>query len=285
MRRALLIVGFWLAAQPAAEAGVRGALADRLARAQAEGTVERTIAVGESRRSYRLHLPAQQPAGPLPLVLDFHGYGFSAAREEALTGFSALADREGFAVAYPQADGKAWRAFGGSDDDLAYLRALLADAATAAAIDPARIYATGISNGAQMTLAAACGLPGTFAAVAFVAGGYPRVCAPPRPPALIFHGTDDRVLAYDGRAGQMPVRGFAAAWGSSPGCVAAPEPRGRTGDARRERWACPGAVAELVTLEGKGHSWPGSDMPARITSRDIDATAEIWAFFRSARGE
>ena len=38
-----------------AEAGVRGAVADWIARAQSEGTVEREIAVGGTTRSYRLH--------------------------------------------------------------------------------------------------------------------------------------------------------------------------------------------------------------------------------------
>jgi hypothetical protein len=32
---------------------------------------------------------------------------------------------------------------------------------------------------------------------------------------------------------------------------------------------------------GKGHSWPGSSMPARITSQDVDATAVMWAFFQA----
>jgi poly(3-hydroxybutyrate) depolymerase len=35
----------------------------------------------------------------------------------------------------------------------------------------------------------------------------------------------------------------------------------------------------LYTISGKGHSWPGSRMPARITTRDIDATDVIWEFF------
>lgn len=267
MRRALLAL--WLACAPAAEAGVKGALADWAARARAEGTVERRITVGGTARTYRLHLPAAAPPGRLALVLDFHGYGFTTAREEGLSGFSALADRAGFAVAYPQADGKAWRAFVRDDADVAYIRALLDDIARIAAIDPARIYASGISNGAQMTLAAACALPGRFAAVAFVAGGYPKVCPPPRPPALIFHGVADRVLRYEGRPGQMPVRAFAAAWGSMPGCVAAPESLARAEGIRRERWACPGARAELVTHENLGHAWPAA------------AADEIWTFFQA----
>lgn len=278
-RAATLALILCLAFGAPAEAGVRGAVADWIARAQSEGTVEREIAVGGATRSYRLHLPARAGGAPLALVLDFHGYGFTAARQEDLSQFSALADREGFAVAYPQADGKAWRAFGRDGADVAFVRALIADVSNAAAIDPARVYAAGISNGAQMTLAAACGLPGTFAAVAFVAGGYPRVCDAPRPPALLFHGTEDRILPYAGRDGQMPVRGFAAAWAAMPGCIATPETLSVAGEATRERWTCPGGLAELVTLVGKGHSWPGSDMSARITAQDIDATAEIWRFF------
>jgi poly(3-hydroxybutyrate) depolymerase len=53
-------------------------------------------------------------------------------------------------------------------------------------------------------------------------------------------------------------------------------------DATGERWAClPGQEVELYTLDGKGHSWPGSMMPARITSQDVDATAVMWAFFKA----
>jgi polyhydroxybutyrate depolymerase len=40
-----------------------------------------------------------------------------------------------------------------------------------------------------------------------------------------------------------------------------------------------GADVGLYTIAGKGHSWPGSAMPARITTREIDATAAIWKFF------
>ena len=41
---------------------------------------------------------------------------------------------------------------------------------------------------------------------------------------------------------------------------------------------------ELYTIEGGGHTWPGGKayLPARIVgkvSRDVDATATMWAFF------
>ncbi len=43
---------------------------------------------------------------------------------------------------------------------------------------------------------------------------------------------------------------------------------------------CSRRVVVLYTLAGKGHSWPGSSMPARITSADINATTTMWTFFQ-----
>lgn len=40
-----------------------------------------------------------------------------------------------------------------------------------------------------------------------------------------------------------------------------------------------GADTAIVSIASKGHSWPGSAMPAHITTRDIDATDAIWEFF------
>ncbi|HUL06952.1 MAG TPA: hypothetical protein VLV76_11510 [Candidatus Acidoferrum sp.] len=82
----------------------------------------------------------------------------------------------------------------------------------------------------------------------------------------------------------MAVRAFAIGWAARTGCQ--PSSKGeviyREGDATGERWACqPGREVELYTLDGKGHSWPGSMMPARITSQDVDATAVMWAFFKA----
>ena len=82
----------------------------------------------------------------------------------------------------------------------------------------------------------------------------------------------------------MPVRAFAMGWAAREGCRMASQGEViyRKGDATGERWAClPGQEVELYTLDGKGHSWPGSMMPARITSQDVDATAVMWAFFEA----
>lgn len=51
-------------------------------------------------------------------------------------------------------------------------------------------------------------------------------------------------------------------------------------DATGEQWVCGRHVVVPYTLKGKVHSWPGSSMPARITSSDVHATATMWAFFQ-----
>ncbi len=248
-----------------------------------ETSIETLQASGET-RSYRLHLPATGD-GPYPIVFSFHGFNSNAEQQERLSQFSALADREGFIAVFPEGVDAKWRFMGRSDADVLFTMAIIDKLAAGLPIDHRRIFVTGISNGAQMAWRLACDRPEIFAAFGFVSGGYPRVCVTPvRPPIILFHGTSDRLLPYDGRGMLMPVREFAVGWAARDGCRLASQGEViyRKGDATGERWACQaGREVELYTLDGKGHSWPGSSMPARITSQDIDATAVMWAFFEA----
>ena len=246
-------------------------------------TVE-TITVGEESRSFRLHIP-EEGRGPFPLVLSIHGYRSNAAQQEKLSGFSALADREGFIALYPDSLDDKWRFAGRTDADVKFLLAAIEAVAVKVPVDRNRIYSTGISNGAQMSWRLACDAPDVFAAFGFVAGAYLQVCnSPPRRPLIIFHGTADRLLSYEGKGLFMGVREFAIRWASGSGCnpAGSAETVYQKGDATGERFRCQkGHEVDLYTLQGKGHSWPGSKMPARITSKDVDATAVMWAFFKA----
>jgi polyhydroxybutyrate depolymerase len=252
------------------------------------GTTVETLDVGNVPRRYRLHLPPGAATGQvLPVVLSFHGRGSNAAEQESVSGFSTLADREGFIAVYPEGKNARWRVFGEVDDDVRFVRALIDALVARHQADKRRVFATGISNGAQMAWRLGCDAPNAIAGLGLVAGGYTDACVQGRAhhaAAILFHGTADRLLPYGGRDGQMGVREFARAWAARPGC--APPPVGqvvyRQGDASAERWVCDAAApVELYTLEDKGHSWPGSTMPPRLTSQDVNASQAMWEFFRA----
>lgn len=246
-------------------------------------TVETVMAAGEA-RSFRLHLPTRKVDGGLAIVFCFHGRTDNAARIEHWSGFSMLADREGFIAVFPEGLEAKWR-ITSNDADVVFVMEVLALLAGKFAVDPDRIYAAGISNGAQMAWRLACERPQAFAACGLVAGAYPRVCgAGDRLPLILFHGTLDLVLPYGGGKGFMSVRDFAVGWATRAGVR--PSGRGeiihRAGEALGERWCCtPGGEVDLYTLHGSGHSWPGSDMPARITSQDVNASELMWGFFKA----
>lgn len=185
-------------------------------------------------RQYLLYLPSSYSAGTaLPVVFGFHGGGGEKegvdrtgcpdGDEDSDGCLTAVADREGFALVFPDGVDKpglgkrSWNAGGGEDgwrcvggeacetasDDVAYVDALIAEVERAVSTDTARYYATGISNGAAMSHRLACERSDVFAAIAPVAGanqmsGFPG-CAPSRPvPVLHIHGTADECWGYEG---------------------------------------------------------------------------------------
>jgi polyhydroxybutyrate depolymerase len=279
-----------------------GGLASRPAPASPPGDSLRTIAVGTSSRSYLLHVPSSYRSGrSTPLVLVFHAGGGRAAGIAPHTGFSRLADRAGFVVAYPEGVGGRWndgRGVAVSHDDVGFVRALLDTLSAALTIDPRRVYATGISNGAVFTYRLACDLPGVLAAVAPVAGGMPAALASacprgPAPSVLAVQGTADPLMPYDGGgAGARRVLSAKESilfWGSRAECeaeVLGEEPTDTVRDGTRVQRAgmiCSGGrEVELLTIEGGGHTWPGGPAAGRRVgrvSRELDATAVIWEFF------
>lgn len=264
---------------------------------------QRFLEVAGGRRSFLLYVPkSYQPGRPVPLVLVFHaagGKGRSIARH---TGFTELAEREGFAVAYPDGIGGRWndgRRPSGRDD-VGFVRALLDSLRRELTLDSNRVYAAGISNGAMFSYRLACDLPGVFAAIASVAGALPADlpprCAPATPLSVVaFQGTADRSLPYDG-GGSPPGTVLSAArsvafWAGAGACDSAGAATTVSDSARDgtrlRRLSYAGCTANravvLYTIEGGGHTWPGGpDGSSRVgrVSREINATQEIWDFFR-----
>jgi len=291
---------------------LRSALVAALAAATALGasgaTIQRQVRVGASERSYEIDLPARHDrTRPLPVVIVFHGGGGSADSVRRQTRMSAKGEAEGFIAVYPQGSGgiagklKTWNAgtccgpaMQQRIDEVAFVAALLDDLQATVATDRARVYATGISNGAMMAYEVACSLADRIAAIAVVAGEMTALgrCRPSRPmPLLVIHGSADRNLPIDGGVGAKAfavheVRSVASAvdfWRRHDGCGEAARSE-VDGAVRRMRYSScsDGSEVEVVTIEGGGHSWPGGDRLARFLdppSPALDASAEIWRFF------
>jgi len=271
-------------------------------------TIERTLRVGARERSYEIDLPARRDSvRPLAVVIVFHGGGGSADSVRRQSRMSVKGDAEGFIAVYPQGSGgiagklRTWnagtccgQAMQQRIDEIAFVAALLDDLQSTVAIDRARVYATGISNGAMMAYEVACALADRIAGIAAVAGEMTALdrCRPSRPmPVLVIHGSADRNLPIDGGVGAKAfavheVRSLASAidfWRRHDGCSESAR-SAVDGVVRRMSYSScnGGSEVEVVTIEGGGHSWPGGDRLARFLdppSTSLDATDEMWRFF------
>lgn len=272
----------------------------------------RTIAVEGRTRSYFVHVPPEyEPSTPAPVVLALHGATMTGPMMAWFTGLDRKADAAGFLAVYPDGTGD-WSSFFWNAgrccgpaarervDDVAFVRALLDDLATAYSIDPRRIFAAGLSNGAMMAYRLASELSDRIAAVACVAGTMAReACQPSRPvPVLHIHGTADEYVPFAGGVGPKSVTGVRhdsvehtiQTWTQANGCVAEPvieDLPDRANDGThvvRKTYpgGCGGSELVLVVVEGGGHTWPGRDPGTKLlgkSTRNVSANDLIWTFF------
>lgn len=272
-----------------------------------------TLMVSGQQREYLLHVPSASDSAPLPLVLALHGYTMSAGEHEQITGFSDLADREGFAVVYPEGigDTPGWNA--GSccayeqppRDDMAFMASLIERVGEQLCLDLTRVYSTGFSNGGMMTYRLACEMSKRIAAVASVSGSIViplESCRPSHPmPLMHTHGTDDPLVPYAGGSGpawltpvgETPpdfpaVRQEVEAFVSRNACSGSAQNTFQNGDASCETYSgcASGADVTICTITGGGHAWPGGgDMGSAgvilgTQSQSLPTTQKIWEFLK-----
>ncbi|HWF27715.1 MAG TPA: PHB depolymerase family esterase [Mycobacterium sp.] len=248
------------------------------------GTSLHHIAVGGRDRSYRLYKPAAASASA-PLVVVLHGFSGSAGQAERAYGWDKLADTAKFVVAYPDGLSRAWNVDGegccgrpGREgvDDVAFITAAVADIAKNLGINPAKVYATGMSNGAIMSYTLAC-TTDIFSAIGPVAGIQLNPCRSAHPTSVMhIHGTADRLVPYGGGQGFSVINGPSvpdvnAFWRKGDHCDA-PAATGTGAITASTAGCADNRSVVLITIDGGGHEWP------------TFATERLWEFFAAHPG-
>jgi polyhydroxybutyrate depolymerase len=167
-----------------------------------------------------------------------------------------------------------------------FIKDIIEALVAAGGVDPKRVFATGMSNGAFMAQRLACELAGQITAVASVSGSLVLPsCTPARAVSIIeMHGLADRVVPFDGGAvggltSFSPTMSIMRNWASIDGCAVGPT-TSKSGITTIYAWsACrDGSSVVLETIGGAGHSW----FSPREMASEPDASQVVWNFLDHA---
>lgn len=238
-------------------------------------------------RTYWLHLPeGYSPDSLYPLVMSLHGVTSNGFQQMYLTGFNEVSDEGGFIVAYPDGIDNTWNISSPTGvDDVGYISALIDTLDAAYGVNLEMVYACGMSMGGFMSYRLGCELGHRLAAIASVTGlqvFYP--CQPGKPmPVMQIHGTADPVVPFAG------VSSTVSFWVDNNDCPTEavttnfPDINQTDNSTVVSSYYGPcnnSTEVILYTVVNGEHSWPGSNFILGVTNQDINASEEIWNFFR-----
>ncbi len=307
------------------QAAARETFRDRLAERRAERTqTERLTAPGDYEfrfrhdgrmRHYLVHVPRSfDPAARSAVVIGLHGGGGHAAHfaKDENYGVISASEKYGFIAVMPNGYSEnrrghfaTWNAGAccgdardQSIDDVGFIAEVMARVKRQAAIDDARVYAMGMSNGGLMAYRLACERPDLVRGIMAVAGtDNTLACNPSRPtPVLHIHAINDTHVLFEGGAGPdafrdaskvtefVSVPATIAKWVRLNGAQETPIRTLTVDGAYCDLHAAKagGAPVQLCVTEAGGHSWPGAAKGRRgkePPSQAINANDVMWAFF------
>lgn len=188
-------------------------------------------------RSYYVYEPDNPTTAPLPVIINFHGYGGTIDDYIQEADLRPLVNTKNVIVVYPQGsclDGVPhWNAaLPGPDnksttDDLGFVEALIGQLSEDYHIDLDRVYACGYSNGGMMAYALACYNSNLIAAIGSMSGvmlDTSESCVPNKAISLIkIHGTDDGIIPYFGDNDWNAVNDALNFWVNNNNTNSAPE--------------------------------------------------------------
>ena len=263
-------------------------------------------------RRFRLFRPADvRSSDRLPLLVMLHGCGQNAAAFARSTRMDRLAARERFLVLYPEQDLAAnpqgcWNWYDTrshrAEAEAATLLMAIDQACLLYPVDRDAVAVAGLSAGASMAALLAVRWPERFCAVAMHAGVAPGAAnsaagvlaamrgrsLPPtavergnRPPLLVIHGSEDRVVSV--RNAHVAAEQWAAALGAR-----AADPRRVQRGARHAMtvtdWRVRRRVCvRLCEVERLGHAWSGGAAGEHFSDpQGPDVSTLIWRFVQGS---
>ena len=270
-------------------------------------------------REYIIHVPENLNQDS-PIVFVIHGYTGSAEGIAAYTGMNNIAEREGFIAVYPQgtidSNGNTFFNVGYefNDDspinDVSFIRELVRSISQEFNLKRKKAFATGMSNGGDMSYLLACTSSDLFKAVAPVAGvlmkGLKDSCELSSPvPIFEIHGTADKISLFEG---DLNNEGGWVAYYDLPSTIdffaeryqltnksvkqMTSKESGADYDIFFERHWSDDLEEEvwMYRIEDGRHVWPGIKLnwwnnPLAwfyfgSGNEDINASEEVWAFFK-----
>lgn len=248
----------------------------------------RTIQAAGKERHFLLSLPAgARQRDKLPVVFAFHGY---RENPEKMRRVSQL-DRADAIVAYMAGIDDAWApapyAATSGEEDLAFVDAVLAQLEGEFSIDPARVFATGMSNGGGFAAYVGCQRPQEFTGIGTVSAAfYERVsegCSYIPMKHIDIHGTGDTIIAYDGGQRHETVYDsepemFTEAAARNH-CAARAEETEISPTVTEFTWAGCDALLVHYRVSGGPHTWQGgADDHSKTTSPGFATRAQLEFF-------
>ena len=303
---------------PAALAGFRG-MTPASAQMRTEPSVPagarfdaRVFSCAEGSRSYKLYVPSSEPARPRGLVVMLHGCTQNPDDFARGTGMNEVAERNGFAVAYPgqtrsdNANG-CWNWFEPKHQrrgagEPAILAGLTEAIVSEFGIDPARVFIAGLSAGGAMAMVMAEMYPELFAAVG-VHSGLPTNAAKDVASAFAaMRGNGKaqgssrharypgRTIVFQGSADTTvhPSNASRIIDAATPETASISSHRTEAGKSRRAATVTVVAdqagytVAELWLVDSAGHAWSGGQPGGSfVDPAGPDASLQMMRFFSS----
>ena len=238
-----------------------------------------------------------------PLVMMLHGYTSNMNNILRYSNMNTIAEQNGFMVCYPQGSityltGQThWNANlqMSNVNDIEFLSNLASTIQQEFKTSKDNVFVAGMSNGGFMSYTLGCEKSDIFKAVASITGtmsGYDwQNCSPAyKIPILQMSGTNDRTVPWNG------TMNTALGWGGAPHILDVMEfwsdlnactqdeiidfpdidksdystvslTKKKGGSYNNEVW--------FYKVEGGGHDWPGA-----WGNQDINASEEIWKFFK-----